>query len=207
MAIDRKDPEIQALIEEVTAAATEALSAKNRELLGEVKALKAKVKGADIDPAEHAALAQRVDELTEALGKAEKASKAETEKLSKSLAQKDAALTQYLIDAGLTDALAQSGVAPHYLTATKAMFRAQARLVAEGEEYKALIGDKPLKDAIASWAQSDDGKHFIAPAANSGGGASGGGNGQGKPTQDLGGTKDQRIAAIAAKFPALSSTQ
>ena len=58
MAIDRNDTEVKALIEEVTAAATEALSAKNRELLGELKALKARTKGADIDPAEHAALDQ-----------------------------------------------------------------------------------------------------------------------------------------------------
>lgn len=177
MAIDRNDPEVKALIEEVTAAATEALSAKNRELLGEVKALKAKAKGADIDPAEHAALQAKVEELTEALGKAEKTSKSEVEKLQKALSTKDAALTQHLIDAGLTDALAKAGVAPHYLTAAKAMFKGQAALKADGEQYQALIGDKPLADAIAAWAQSDEGKHFVSAPANTGGGAQGGGKG------------------------------
>ena len=175
MAVDRNDPEVKALIEEVTAAATEALSAKNRELLGEVKALKAKAKGADIDPAEHAALQSKVEELTDELGKATKASKTEVEKLTKALAEKDGALTQHLIDAGLTDALAKAGVAPHYLTAAKAMFKGQAVLKAEGAEYKALIGDKPISDAITAWAATDEGKHFVAAPANSGGGAPGGG--------------------------------
>lgn len=177
MAVDRNDPEVKALIEEVTAAATEALSAKNRELLGEVKALKAKAKGADIDPAEHAALQSKVEELTEALDKATKASKSEVEKLTKALAEKDGALTQHLIDAGLTDALAKAGVAPHYLNAAKAMFKGQAALKADGGQYQALIGDKPIADAIKEWAATDEGKHFVTAPANNGGGASGGGKG------------------------------
>lgn len=180
MAVDRNDPEVKALIEEVTAAATEALSAKNRELLGEMKVLKAKAKGADIDPADYAALQSKVEELTTELGKVQKSSKSEVEKLMKQLSEKDGALTQHLIDAGLTDALAKAGVAPHYLTAAKAMFRGQAALKAEGAEYKALIGDKPLADAITAWAQSDEGKHFVAAPASSGGGAQGGGGAAGQ---------------------------
>jgi hypothetical protein len=175
MAIDRNEPEVKALIEEVTAAATEALSAKNRELLGEVKTLKAKAKGADIDPAEYAALQSKVEELTEELGKTQKASKSEVEKLAKALTEKDSALTQHLIDAGLTDALAKAGVAPHYLNAAKAMFKGQAALKADGGQYLALIGDKPLVDAITAWAQSDEGKHFVSAPASSGGGAQGSG--------------------------------
>lgn len=174
MAIDRADPEVKALIEEVTAAATEALSAKNRELLAELKTAKAKAKGAEIDPAEHAALQTKVEELTDELGKVQKASKSEVEKLTRTLSEKDGALTQHLIDAGLTDALAKAGVAPHYLTAVKAMFKTQAKLATEGADYKALIGDKPLAEAITTWAQGDEGKHFVSAPANAGGGAAGG---------------------------------
>jgi hypothetical protein len=47
--------------------------------------------------------------------------------------------------------------------------------VTEGEERKALIGDKPLPDYIKEWAGSDVGKKFVAAPANSGGGAGGGG--------------------------------
>lgn len=201
MAVDRNDPEVKALIEEVTAAATEALSAKNRELLGEVKTLKAKAKGADIDPAEYAALQSKVEELTEEIGKANKASKAEVEKLTKALQEKDGALTQHLIDAGLTDALAKAGVAPHYLNAAKAMFKGQAALKADGGEYKALIGEKPLAEAITAWAQSDEGKFFVSAQQNTGGGANGGG---GKPTapKDLtqAKSKEERVAVISARL-------
>lgn len=201
MAVDRNDPEVKALIEEVTAAATEALSAKNRELLGEVKTLKAKAKGADIDPAEYAALQSKVEELTEEIGKANKASKAEVEKLTKALQEKDGALTQHLIDAGLTDALAKAGVAPHYLNAAKAMFKGQAALKADGGEYKALIGEKPLAEAITAWAQSDEGKFFVAAPQNGGGGANGGG---GKPTapKDLtqAKSKEERLAVLSARL-------
>jgi len=201
MAIDRDDPEVKSLIEEVTHAATEALSAKNRELLGEVKALKAKAKGVEIDPAEHSALQAKVEELTEALTKANKTSKSELDKLSKALSEKDAALNQHILEAGLSDALVKASVAPHYLTAVKAMFKGQAALKAENGEYKALINDKPLAEAIAEWAQTDEGKHFVAAPANSGGGSTGGG----KPNTDgtLAGDKNQRTAAIAARWPEL----
>lgn len=202
MAVDRNDPEVKALIEEVTAAATEALSAKNRELLGEVKTLKAKAKGADIDPAEYAALQQKVEELTDELGKAQKTSKAEVEKLTRALAEKDGALTQHLIDAGLTDALAKAGVAPHYLNAAKAMFKGQAALKADNGQYQALIGDKPIADAIKAWAQTDEGKHFVSAPANNGGGAQGGSGGSGNKAGDFGGDKSQRLAAIKAIAPA-----
>lgn len=201
MAIDRNDPEVKALIEEVTAAATEALSAKNRELLGEVKTLKAKAKGADIDPAEHAALQQKVEELTDELGKVQKTSKTEVEKLTRALAEKDGALTQHLIDAGLTDALAKAGVAPHYLNAAKAMFKGQAALKAENGQYQALIGEKPIAEAIKAWAQTDEGKHFVSAPANTGGGASGGQGGGGNKTGDIGGDKAARLAAIKALAP------
>ena len=45
MPLDRNDPEVKALIEEVTAEATEALSAKNKELIAELRTAKAKAKG------------------------------------------------------------------------------------------------------------------------------------------------------------------
>jgi len=204
MAVDRNDPEVKALIEEVTAAATEALSAKNRELLGEVKTLKAKAKGADIDPAEHAALQQKVEELTDELGKVQKTSKAEVEKLTRALAEKDGALTQHLIDAGLTDALAKAGVAPHYLNAAKAMFKGQAALKAENGQYQALIGEKPIAEAIKAWAQSDEGKFFVVAPQNGGGGANGGKGGEHKPAGNMGGTPEERKVALTAKFQQLN---
>lgn len=175
MPIDRKDPEVIALIEEITAAATEALSAKNRELLGEVKTLKAKAKGADIDPAEHAALQSQVEELTDKLGKAEKTGKAEIDKLTKALTEKDGALHKHLIDAGLTDALVKAGVQTPLLDAVKALHQGKASINAKDGAYEALIDGKPLAEFVTTWAQSDQGKHFVAAPNNNGGGAQGGG--------------------------------
>ena len=201
MPIDRNDPEIKALIEEVTAAATDALSAKNKELLGEVKALKAKAKGADIDPTEHAALQTQVEELADKLAKAEKTGKSEVDKLAKQLAEKDGALHKHLIDAGLTDALVKAGVQPAMLDAVKALHQSKASINAKDGAYEALIDGKPLAEFVTTWAQSDQGKHFVAAPANSGGGAQGG---SGKPNAKTmtRAEYDQKAAANDPSLPA-----
>lgn len=186
-------------------ASIEALTAKNRELMNENKAAKAKAKGAEIDPADYAALQSEVEALKSDLAKAAKESAKTIEQLQKSLTDKDTALQSYLIDNGLTEALVKAGVRSEFMPAAKAMLRSQAQIKADNGEYSALMGDKPLIDAVTEWAASDEGKHFIAAPANSGGGASGG-NG-GSPTQpkgNLGGDKVQRVNAIKQMFPNLS---
>lgn len=186
-------------------AAIEVLTAKNRELLNENKVAKAKAKGAEIDPAEYAALQSEVEGLKADLAKATKESAKTIEQLQKDLTTKDSALQSYLIDGGLTEALVKAGVRSEFMPAAKAMLRSQAQIKADNGDYSALMGDKPLVDAVAEWAASDEGKHFINAPANSGGGASGG-NG-GNPTQpkgNLGGDKAQRVNAIKQMFPNLA---
>lgn len=201
MTIDRKDPEIIALIEEITSSATEALSAKNKELLGEMKVLKAKAKGADIDPTEHAALQTQVDDLNDKLGKAEKYGKTEVEKLTKALSEKDGALHKHLIDAGLTDALVKAGVQTPLLDAVKALHQSKASINAKDGAYEALIDGKPLAEFVTAWAQSDQGKHFVAAPQNNGGGAQGGsGKGTAKTM-----TRDAFDSLTAAGDPTLQS--
>jgi hypothetical protein len=201
MPLDRKDPEVIALIEEITNSATEALSAKNKELLSEVKALKAKAKGADIDPVEHAALQTQVEELTDKLSKAEKFSKSEIDKLSKSLTEKDGALNKHLIDAGLTDALVKAGVQPAMLDAVKALHQSKASINAKDGAYEALIDGKPLGEFVTTWTQSDQGKHFVSAPNNNGGGAQGGsGKGTAKTM-----TRDAFDALTAVGDPSLQT--
>jgi hypothetical protein len=201
MPLDRKDPEVIALIEEITNSATEALSAKNKELLSEVKALKAKAKGADIDPVEHAALQTQVEELTDKLSKAEKFSKSEIDKLSKSLTEKDGALNKHLIDAGLTDALVKAGVQPAMLDAVKALHQSKASINAKDGAYEALIDGKPLAEFVTTWTQSDQGKHFVSAPNNNGGGAQGGsGKGTAKTM-----TRDAFDALTAVGDPSLQT--
>jgi predicted RNase H-like nuclease (RuvC/YqgF family) len=202
-------------LEELTAKVAElqesndALATKNRELLGEVKAAKAKAKGAEIDPAEHEGLRTQVEQLQAELAKAQKSSKAETEKLSKALSDKDAALQRYLIDGGLSDALAKAGVAPQFMDAAKALLRQNAAIKADGEQIMAVMGDKELSAAIAEWAASDQGKHFVAAPKNSGGGAPGStGSGSGKAWKDM--TSEERVNLYRTnpqQYEAMKSSQ
>lgn len=187
-------------------AAIEVLSAKNNQLLGEVKVAKAKAKGAEIDPAEYAALQNENETLKSELNKATKDSAKTIEALQTSLSEKDGALQSYLIDNGLNDAMLKAGIKPEFMSAAKAMLKANTKVTAENGQYSALMGDKPLFDAITEWAASDEGKHFVSAPANSGGGATGG-NGNATsvtPKGNLGGDKGQRVNAIKNMFPDLA---
>lgn len=187
-------------------AAIEVLSAKNNQLLGEVKVAKAKAKGAEIDPSEYAALQNEVETLKSELTKATKDSTKTIEALQTSLSEKDGALQSYLIDNGLNDAMLKAGIKPEFMSAAKAMLKANTKVTAENGQYSALMGDKPLFDAITEWAASDEGKHFVSAPANSGGGATGG-NGNATsitPKGNLGGDKGQRVNAIKNMFPDLA---
>lgn len=194
-------------IEELKAA-VEALSAKNRELLAEVKVAKAKAKGADIDPGDHAALQSEVEALKAQLDKSQKEAAKTIEGLNKSLSTKDGALQNYLIDNGLNDALLKAGVRPEMMPAVKAMLKSQTKLSEAEGQYSALMGDKPLMEAVAEWAAGDEGKHFVAAPANSGAGALGGQSANGAPPApkgNLGGDKAQRVNALKTRFPELSA--
>jgi len=187
-------------------AAIEVLSAKNIQLLGEVKTFKAKAKGVDIDPTEYAALQNENDALKSELTKTTKDSAKTIESLQKNLTEKDGALQSYLIDNGLNDAMLKAGIKPEFMSAAKAMLKANTKVTAENGQYSALMGEKPLFEAITEWAASDEGKHFVSAPANSGGGATGG-NGNGSPIApkgNLGGDKGQRVNAIKNMFPDLA---
>jgi hypothetical protein len=193
-------------IEELKAA-VEALTAKNRELLGEVKMAKAKARGSDINPEDYAALQNELEATKAALDKTAKDSGKQLETLNKALAEKDGALQSYLIDNGLNDAMLKAGIRPEVMGVVKARLKAEAKLVAENGQYSALFGDKPLVEGVTAWASSDEGKHFVAAPANSGGGASGsqaGNGGNPAPKGNLGGDRSQRANAIRNMFPELS---
>lgn len=201
--MSEENEDIQSQIDELVAA-NEALAKKNRQLLGEAKAAKARAKGLDIDPEEHAMLQQELETLRESLDKAQKTSAAEMEKLQNALTEKDGAIQNYLIDNGLSDALIKANVRPEMMGAVKAMLRQQTSVKAEGSDYQALMGDRPLIEAVTEWAQSDAGKPFVVAPDNSGGGAAGGaGSAKIAPKGNLSGDKKQRIDAIKARFPDL----
>ena len=169
MAIDREDPEVIALIEEVTAA----LVAKNTELKKEKLALQAKAKNSEIDPVEYAALQSTLEELENKFKVAEAKAKSDIEKLTKLARDKEVSLSEYLVDAELASAITGNGIAAHYVNAVKAMFKPGTSVVEKDGGRSVMLGDKPLADVIKAWAAGDDGKHFISAQNNSGGGAAG----------------------------------
>lgn len=201
-------------IEELTQDKLDELLAENESsktsikgLKADILALKQKAKGAEIDPAEHAALQSQVEELTSKLGKVEKDSKSAIDKLTAEGKTKDEALHKHLIEGSLTGALAKAGVKPEFMDASMALLKGQAIIKSENGNHTALIGDKPLADAVGEWAASDAGKHFVAAPSNGGGGA-GGGSGSGKATAGkIDGTPQERAAYFASKYPELNKQE
>ena len=175
----------------------EAMSAKNKELLGEIKKLKAKNNDA-VDAEKYAELESKFDELKSENDKLVKKYDADVKKLNADLSTANGSLNRYLIDAGLSDNLAKVGVKAEFLEAAKALLRGQASLKDEKGELKAYIADKPISEFVSEWAQKD-GKAFIAAPQGQGGGA-GGSNNTASASAKWGGSREERIAAINEKF-------
>jgi hypothetical protein len=171
------EEELNAKIAEAVENATGGLSKKNQELLAELKEAR---KGKAIDPAEIDRLQAKIDSLESDLGTAQTAKKAQDKLLKQAqdaLAAESGFTQKLLLDNGLTEALVKANVAAQYLPAVKAMFGTQAKIVVEGDNRKAVIGDKDLADFISGWATSDEGKHYVAAPGNGGGGGAGGSSG------------------------------
>lgn len=174
--MDISEEDFAAKIKEAVEEATIGLARKNQELLGELKDAR---KGRSIDPAELDKLQEKIDSLELDLSNANKSTKEKDKalKLAQDALVSESGFThKLLLDNGLTDALVKSGVAAQFLPAVKAMLGTQAKIIADGDARKAVIGDKDLTDFVSSWVTSDEGKHYISAPANGGGGASGGAN-------------------------------
>ena len=177
------EDELQAKIKAAIDEATAGLAKKNAELLNEVKEAR---KGKAINPAEVEKLQEKIDKLESDLTTSQKALKdgqKTFEKLTGDLKTEQGFVSKLLLDNGLTDSLVKAGVAKQFLPAVKSMLSGQAQIKIDGENRSVVIGDKSLDDFITQWSASDEGKHFIAAPANSGGGSSGGsGSGTGGKT-------------------------
>jgi hypothetical protein len=105
-------------------------------------------------------------------------------------------------DQSLKSELQKAGInEPAFLNAATLMLANQVKLGDDGTAYvETQMGPKVLGDYVKSWAASD-GAAFVSPAK--GGGANGGDGSKAKPVGDLGGSKEQRQAAIKNRFPGL----
>lgn len=176
MSIDLSSPEAQEAIKKAAEEATSGLISKRDELLAEVKKLR---KNQEIKPEQLEALESELDTYKTKFADAEKQAKAiaqEAEKVRKLYEAESGYTNNLLVENGLNEALVKEGIAKQFLPAVKSMLKGQVQVKVEGNERKALIGDKPLADFVSEWSKGEEGKHFIAAPANSGGGSTGGGN-------------------------------
>lgn len=170
--------DVDAAIAKAVAAVQESvdrLEAKNEQLIGENRKLK---RGAEIKPEDLAAAEDRADKAETALKEAQKAAKdaLKAKETAETKLEAESKFTQkLLIQDGLKSALIANGVKDEdFLDSLTAKFGSTASIVADGDQRKAMLGDKPMADAIKEWAASEAGKKFVSAPANSGGGAGGG---------------------------------
>lgn len=171
------DAMIQKAVETAEAKA-EAVAAKNKELLGELKKAR---KNSEIDPAEFESLRETNEALEAKLAEATKANKtalAEVDKYKKLHESESGFTSKLLVENGLMAELTAAGVKKELLDGAKALIERQVKIESDGDNRIAKVGDKTLKDYVTEWAGSDIGKNYVAAPANSGGGSQGGG---GKP--------------------------
>lgn len=176
----------QADIEAAVAAAVEAMENKNKELLGEVKDLKAKVRSAsEIKPEDLSAMEARAEKAEADLAAANKQIKTlttERDTAVKNLEAETGVARGYALEAELSAAIAEGNVLPALVPALKAMLSAQAKADIVDGKYAVQIGDKPARDHIKAFLDTDEGKAFRAAPLNGGGGAPGGAGAQGGKT-------------------------
>lgn len=170
------------------AEAKEAQDAKNRELLAEVKALKADLrKHKEISPDDLAALEAERDDLRAKLTAAEKQAKdalKAAETACKALETEQGAARNYALDAEINAAIAAGNIVPALVPAFTAMVKQQAKADLVDGKYSVQIGDKAAREYITAYLDTDEGKAFRAAPVNGGGGATGGAGGGGSKVVD-----------------------
>lgn len=176
MSIDLNESGIQEAIKKAVEEATSGLVSKRDELLAEVKKLR---KNQEIKPEQLDELENQVEVYKTKWADAEKLAKAtavEADKVKKLYEAESGYTNNLLVENGLNEALVKEGIAKQFLPAVKSMLKSQVTVKIEGNERKAVIGEKALSEYVSEWSKSEEGKHFIAAPANSGGGSNGGGN-------------------------------
>jgi len=160
--------ELDAAIED----STTGLVAKNKELVKEKQnAIKKLENYGDVEK-----LYEKIEFLEterDTLLKQQKENTKALETATKLLESESGFTSKLLLDNGLTDALVKAGIAPQFLPAAKSLLSTQAKIIAEGDTRKAVIGDKELSAFVKEWTASDEGKHFVQAPTNGGGGADG----------------------------------
>lgn len=156
---------------------------------------------------------RRIDDLEEKLSQAN-AEKAEAVKIAKKATTDleaatkratdiDSAYSNTLKDAALSQALAKAGVTdPVYIEAAKALLGSGVQVVDVDGKRVVKAGEVDLEKHITEWAGSDAGKRFVAAPDTSGGGAGHGNRGNPNNGDRLPDVNDRagRAAALAKRL-------
>lgn len=109
-------------------------------------------------------------------------------------------LTGVTRDRALSEALAGAGVTnPTYVKAASALLGGSVKMVDGKAVVETDMGPVDVAQHVKRWV-AGEGKDFVTPPA--GGGAKGQNDGKTNPTGDMGGSQEQRVAAIKAKMDA-----
>lgn len=178
--------ELDAKISAAVTAAVTKMEGKNTELLADLKKAKSVAKAYDgLDPDEvrqavETANRKAQDALADK-GEYEKALKLATDshakeisKLQGQLETANGGLKSLRSEVAIDKAMDEAGVAPAYRKAVKAMHMANISIIDKDGESVAVVGDKPVTDALKEWAGTDEGKFFVGDPGTGGGGANGG---------------------------------
>lgn len=205
-AFDPNDPADMAAVQKLIDDAVEPVASKNKELLSEVKKLKSGRNKDDSSTADMERLEADNERLSTELATANKALKTAqkaAEDSGKALTSERGYTERLLVENGLSAALAANGVTnAAHAKAASALIRSTSKIeiAVDGDNRAATIGGKPLGDFVKEWAGSDDGKNFVTATPNGGGGAPGSQQQQHKQAGNMGGSREERVAAINAKL-------
>jgi hypothetical protein len=165
--------ELQAQLQEARAS-IDALNVKNKDLITEKRKLQSKVQEVDLE--HYNKIIDENEFLKGEHSKIKKQYETDTKKLSEDLAKKDSFLSKTILTDGLSKSLLASGVDKQFLPAALAMLEKQAKVVQDGDNYSAFIGDKSSTDFVVEW-MNGEGKIFTMKAPDTGAGARGGNGG------------------------------
>lgn len=193
--------------------ALKAEKAKTAKAVEESKKLRERLK--KLEDAEEAREAEKKAAEEEAQKKAGEFDKIEAklkDDIKKANDRADAAEAKYtglVVDTGLRQELQEAGVDnPVFQKAALGMIKTGQKFDIADDGSISVAGS-PLKDFVGNWAGTDEGKSFVTNGSGGGGAPNkpGGGAAPKNVTPNMGGSREERQAALLAKHPELGQSQ
>lgn len=172
----KDDAEGKAYLQSLLDESVSGLKTKNTELLDKLKKEKDALREAEgkLEELEDT-VAKGKPDFEREKQKLEAKFNKETKELREQLEAANGHVNKLVIENGLSEALTKANISPVHQKAVAALLKTSSKIELDitGDTPTAKVGDKGLADYVKSWAESEEGKHYVAAPANSGGGAKG----------------------------------